>query len=347
MANNTSKENLRRFREDLATEKEMQDVSSRFSEGENDSELRQQVYSDFEQYIDDSPIVNFNLNYLLDRIHHTIHKRENRKKRSTVQRIYTWYSASAAVILIPLLIAGFLWYLGQNRGTSERQESVLSSTLFAPMGARINFTLPDGSSGWLNSGSSLQYEIPFQDNRQVVVSGEAWFDVAHDASHPFEVTAGSSKVKVLGTKFNVNAYPGENYIEVVLEEGKVEFSSDASGTPVILKPDERLVYTDSSIQISQADATKYSGWKEGKLIFRGDPMIDVAERIGRWYDVEIEIVDKDLEQYAIRGIFQDDSLEEVLQYLSMTSPITYKVKNREILKDGTFDKKKVYLYLKK
>ena len=104
------------------------------------------------------------------------------------------------------------------------------------------------------------------------MNGEAWFHVAKDKYHPFEITAGKSTVKVLGTKFNMNAYPEEKYVEVVLEEGKVEFTAPGIASAIEMKPDERLTYTSDSVNISSTEPFKYSAWKEGKLVFRGDPM---------------------------------------------------------------------------
>ena len=75
----------------------------------------------------------------------------------------------------------------------------------------------------LNSGSKLSYSLPFNNNRQIKLEGEAWFEVNHDEDHPFEISTGNSTVKVLGTSFNMSAYPAENYVEVVLQKGKVEF----------------------------------------------------------------------------------------------------------------------------
>jgi ferric-dicitrate binding protein FerR (iron transport regulator) len=154
-------------------------------------------------------------------------------------------------------------------------------------------------------------------------------------------------VKVLGTKFNLNAYPEENYVEVVLEEGKVEFAVTGSTAAVEMEPNERLVYSSNAVHIASTDPSKYSAWVEGKLMFRGDPMPEVARRIERWYNVQVELVDKDLEKDVIRGIFQDDSLEEVLDYISMTSPLRYRIIERKALEDGTYQKKKVLIYRKK
>ncbi len=337
---------MKRFSKGLSNAEETRHIYSLFSENEGKGEFKQHIQKEFNEYLKNHPDENHNLSYLLDRIHHTIHKNENRKKQTVVKRIFRWYSVAAAVLLIPILIAGSIWFVGKDQEEIIVAESPVISTLFAPLGSRISFSLPDGTKGWLNSGSSLEYHIPFNNNRQITVSGEAWFDVTHDANHPFEVTAGGSKVKVLGTKFNLNAYPDDNYIEVVLEEGKVEFSASGFSSDVVMKPDERLVFIDGAININVTDASKFAAWKEGKLVFRGDPMFEVARRIGRWYNVDVELGDKELEGYVFRGTFQDDSLEEVLRYLSMTSPIRYRIIDRKQRDDGTIQKRRVVLYKK-
>ena len=114
-----------------------------------------------------------------------------------------------------------------------------------------------------------------------------------------------------------------------------------------MKPEERLILNDGTINISVTDVSKYSAWKEGKIVFRGDPMDEVARRIERWYNVEVELVDKELKNYVFRGTFQDDSLEEVLRFLSMTSPIEYQIIDRQLQDNGTVQKKKILLYMKK
>lgn len=346
MINKIDIEKLERFSKGLSDAEEEKYIHSLFSKNEGNLEFKQHILKEFDEYLKNNQEEDHNLSYLLDRIHHAIHKNESRKKPTLVRRIYNWYAVAAAVLLIPMLISGGIWFLTQSQEETVIAEASVSSTLFAPMGSRISFTLPDGTKGWLNSGSSLEYSLPFNQNRQIAVLGEAWFDVAHDTDHPFEITVGNSKVKVLGTKFNLNAYPDDKYIEVVLEEGKVEFSVSVCTSSIEMKPDERLVFSDGAINIDKTEAAKYAAWKEGKLVFRGDPMAEVARRIERWYNVEVELVDKELEKYVIRGTFQDDSLEEVFRYLSMTSPITYRISDRKMLGDGTWQKQKVLLYKK-
>ena len=346
MISNIDIEKLERFSKGLSNAEEEKYIHSLFSENEGNMEFKQHILTEFNEYLKNHPEEDHNLSYLLDRIHHTIHKNESRKKPTVVRRIYNWYAVAAAVLLIPMLIAGGIWVITQNQEDMVIAEAPTTSTLFAPMGSRVSFSLPDGTQGWLNSGSSLEYQIPFNRNRQIAVLGEAWFDIAHDANHPFEITAGNSKVKVLGTKFNLNAYPEDKYVEVVLEEGKVEFSVSGQSTAIEMNPDERLVFKDGAIYIDKTEAAKYAAWKEGKLVFRGDPMAEVARRIERWYNVDVELVDQELEKYVIRGTFQDDSLEEVFQYLNMTSPIRYRIQDRKMFADGTWQKQKIFIYKK-
>jgi transmembrane sensor len=230
------------------------------------------------------------------------------------------------------------------RITTEQQ---VSSSIYAPLGARVSFNLPDGTTGMLNSGSHLSYSLPFTNNRQVKLEGEAWLEVKRDENHPFEISTGNSTVKVLGTSFNMSAYPAENYVEVVLQQGKVEFLDNKGDEKVTMLPSERLVFKNGNISKSVTDPAKYNAWTEGKLVFRGDPVAEVARRIERWYNVKVELADLELEKYSFRATFEDDKLEEVLRLLSMTSPIRYQITPRMLLADGTYEKEKVTICLKK
>lgn len=346
MINKTDIEKLQRFSKGFSDTEEEKYIYSLFAKNEGNREFKQHIQKEFNDYLKNHPDENHNLSYLLDRIHHTIHKNENQKKQTVVKKIYRWYSVAAAVLLIPVLIAGAIWFAGQNQKEIILAESSVTSTLYAPLGSRISFSLPDGTQGWLNGGSSIEYKLPFKNNRHIKILGEAWFDVAHDTEHPFEIAAGNSTVKVLGTKFNLSAYPEEKYVEVVLEEGKVEFFTPGLLSGIVMKPNERLVLSEGAVNINVSDASKYVDWKEGKLVLKGDAMSEVARRIERWYNVDVQLIDEELKSHIFHGTFQDDSLEEVFRYLSMTSPIRFRIIDRKILDDGTIEKKKVLLYKK-
>ncbi len=338
---------IERFIEGKADEIEKARVESLFLTGEDNYTLRYSLEKDWDIMLRDTSSSEVNLSHLLDRVHHIIWKNEILKRQKPLQKFLRIYMKAAAILLLPALLAGGLVYsyLGNySKTTDDRQ---VSSSIYAPLGSRVSFNLPDGTTGMLNSGSNLSYSLPFNNNRRIRIEGEAWFEVSRDENHPFEISTGNSTVKVLGTSFNLSAYPAENYVEVVLKQGKVEFQGNKSSEKVTIHPSERLVFQNGDISKSLTDPAKYNAWTEGKLVFRGDPMAEVARRIERWYNVKVVLVDKELEKYSFRATFEDDKLEEVFRLLSMTSPIRYKITERKLLPDGTYEKEKVTIYLKK
>ena len=121
--------------------------------------------------------------------------------------------------------------------------------------------------------------------------------------------------KVLGTHFNVIAYENENSEEIILEEGKVEVYSSQGKQLEILQPNQKLVLNNETRQFlkTQVEAEQYVSWTEGKLVFRNENMQQVAQRLGRWYNVEIEVRDPELLKYAFRATFIDEPIEEILK----------------------------------
>ena len=340
-------EKIERYINGLSDDKEKAWVESQFLNGEDNYTLRNLLKNDWDFMLRDSSPTEVDLNHLLDRVHHIIRKNETLKRQKPLQKFVRIYMKAAAILLLPLLIAGGLVYSFLSNTGKITTEQQVSSSIYAPLGARVSFNLPDGTTGMLNSGSHLTYSLPFNNNRKVSLEGEGWFEVSHDENHPFEISTGNSTLKVLGTSFNVSAYPAENYVEVVLQKGKVEFMDNNGDEKVTMLPLERLVFHDGKVCKSVTDPAKYNAWTEGKLVFRGDPMDEVARRIERWYNVKVELADIELEKYSFRATFEDDKLEEVLKYLSMTSPIRYKITSRKLLPDGTCEKEKVTIYLKK
>lgn len=342
----TDLEKLERYIDGQADDIEKAWVESLFINGEDDDTFRSLLEKDWNLIPDDSSPSNADLSNLLDRVHHIIRKNEQLKKETRFYRFTRMYMKVAAVLMFPLLIAGSLGYIYMNNKSQQVKERPSNCKIYAPMGARVSFHLPDGTVGMLNSGSSLSYSLPFSNNRQIALIGEAWFEVNHDVKHPFEITAGTSTVKVLGTKFNMCAYPADHFVEVVLKEGKVEYLNKEILKKAVIYPSERLVFQNGKISRSVIDPSKYNAWINGELIFKGDPMIEVARRIEYWYNIKVKLHDKELEKYSFRATFKDDNLEEVLRFLSMTSPIRYQITPRKLMSDGTYDKEKVTIYLK-
>jgi transmembrane sensor len=340
-------EKVTRYINGEADENETRWIESMLLNGEENEELRQLIETDWNHILTDNSYYEAKLKQIKNRIHDRIRSEEYHKRKTLLKKVLRIYSGAAAILLLPLIIAGYAGYTHFKGQTNIPDDQKTGTTIFAPLGSRVSFNLPDGTSGMLNSGSTLTYSIPFSDNRKVNLTGEAWLEVHHDENHPFEITSGSSTVKVLGTKFNISAYPTENYVEVVLEEGKVEYLNREASIDVDMFPQERLVFQAGQISKSITDVEKYNSWTEGKLVFRGDQMSEVARRIERWYNVKVELSDKQLEKYTFRATFIDDSLEDVLRFLSMTSPIKYTVVPSTLLNDGTYEKEKAIIHLRK
>jgi ferric-dicitrate binding protein FerR (iron transport regulator) len=152
---------------------------------------------------------------------------------------------------------------------------------------------------------------------------------------------------VLGTQFNVLAYETEKSEEIILKEGSIEVYSKQGKRLVGLVPDQKLSLNTENRQFktNQVEAEQYVSWTEGKLVFRNESMQLVADRLGRWYNVEIEIADEDLLKYAFRATFIDEPLEEVLKLLARTAPIKYKEIKRETSNDNTYKKRKFIVSL--
>lgn len=340
-------EKIDKYIQGISTEEEKAYVDSLFTGGENNPDLRDFIEKDWKNFLINTSGDEINLNRILDRIHHIIHFQDNQKKKSTVFRVLSVYRKIAAILLLPLILTGILLYITLSDRNDKFLTRDASVMIYAPMGSRVAFDLPDGTKGMLNSGSHLTYSLPFIHNRTINLEGEAWFEVTHDKQNPFKINAGSSLIKVLGTSFNLSAYQSENYIELVLLEGEVEFSNAKLDEKIKILPSERLILQNDIINKSAVDPLKYNAWINGKLVFRGDPMAEVVRRIERWYNVKVELADTELENYSFRATFQDDKLEEVLRYLSLTSPIKYQITPRQQLPDGTFDVEKVTIYLKR
>jgi transmembrane sensor len=338
-------EKIGRYINGLSDDKEKAYVESMFLNGENNPHLKKSLEQDWDVVLKDSSPTDVELGHILDRVHHIIRKKETKDNKKPMQKLVRVYMKAAAILLLPLLIAGGILYNYINKYKVSETSQLINSTIYAPLGSRVSFDLPDGTTGMLNSGSHLSYSLPFTKNRQVKLDGEAWMEVKHDAKHPFKINTGNSSLVVLGTSFNVSAYPSDNLVEIVLQQGSVEFR-DNTNNKVMMVPSERLVFHNGHISKSVTDPSKYYAWTEGKLVFRGDSMTTVAHRIERWYNVKVNLMNKELEKYSFRATFEDDSLEAVLHFLSMTSPIAYSITPRELLKDGTYKKEEVTIYLK-
>jgi len=338
---------IERYVSGVSDEEERKRVESLFLQGEEKLYFRDRLSRDWDLSLKEDSSVDIDLNQILYRIHSIILKNEDLKRRRSWNKLIHMYMKVAAIILFPILltVGGIYSYKSYMEQSVNSQYAV--STIYAPMGSRVSFNLPDGTTGMLNSGSKLSYSLPFARNRRIMFEGEAWFEVKHDAKHPFEISvAETTEIKVLGTSFNLSAYKSDKYVEVVLNDGKIEFQDKSCNKKILLSPSEKLLFQNNSANISTVDPAKYKAWTEGKLVFRNDPMSEVVRRIERWYNVEINLDNSDLDKYTFHATFENDNLEDVLKFMAMISPITYKISPGMMKTDGTFQKETVLIYKK-
>lgn len=203
-------------------------------------------------------------------------------------------------------------------------------------GGFYSIVLSDGSKVWLNSESQLEYPVFFiGKERRVKLSGEAYFEIAPDAEHPFIVETSGIRTKVLGTSFNIKAYEDENSINTTLFTGKVDVASLKDSTcHTILRPGKQANWdpTSRQINVQDADLKRVLAWKEGMFAFYREDIKVVTRQIERWYGVKfIYPTDTSKEQYTFSGRFsKDEKLENILRELTFIGGPQFKIEGNEV-----------------
>jgi ferric-dicitrate binding protein FerR (iron transport regulator) len=333
-------EKIDRFFKGEYSDKDASYVDEVFCDKNKEKELEHHLRKQWLELSGDNDESDRNLDLILYRIHYNINTRLSAQKVWSFNNLIKWTLRIAGILVLPLIIIlGIQTY----KNIFLKKETWVE--IKAPAWTRAQFSLPDGTTGWLNSNSSVKYNGNFNTHRQVTLNGEAFFDVFKDKKRPFVVNTNEVNVTVLGTRFNIASYENENNVEVVLEEGKMVFNNREMKSSCTMNPNDLVVYNktkkDFSTEVVQPN--KYLSWTEGKLIFRNDPLDVIARRLERWYNIDVEVnggVDKDL---RLRATFVDESLEEVLDLLKRSLPIVYRIEDRNLLPNGIYPKKKVII----
>jgi transmembrane sensor len=267
------------------------------------------------------------------------------------------YAAVITILLSASLAFLYIWKGQQyTSGIEEFYE------IEAPYGSKTSIRLPDGSRIMLNAGSKLTYNKDFGfRSREIHLEGEAYFNVE---KHRFPMIVNTSHiaVKVLGTEFNIKSYPDEDFIETTLVEGAIHIESivDPNVPVIMLQPNERILYykprheiqervfvadnylSDTIPEIAPAESIKpfrltrnvdvstTVSWKDGKYLFRGESLENLAVILSRRFDVSITFEDEEVKNYTYSGTIGDFPIEQVLDALTLTSPITYRIKEKNV-----------------
>lgn len=201
--------------------------------------------------------------------------------------------------------------------------------MVVPKGAYYTVVLADQTKVWVNANSKLTFPNAFSGTeRRVKIEGEAYFDVSHDALHPFVVEANGTEVRVLGTKFNVNAY--NDRVRTTLEQGKVELLS--KGQKTLLNPGQHGEWNGEKFDINKANLAKELAWKNKEFRFENDDMIQIAYELSRWYDVQVKFAgDIDMKKQYSGSMSRDLSLAKVLNVLQFGSDFDFEIRDKELI----------------
>ncbi|MCG2613520.1 FecR domain-containing protein [Terrimonas sp. NA20] len=225
---------------------------------------------------------------------------------------------------------GLLVYTAPSSLKNEAA-SVSYNTISTPNGGEFKIVLSDGSKVWLNAASSLRFPAAFTGKeRNVELSGEAYFEIAHNASQPFTVTAAGTTTRVLGTHFNIKAYNDEEDVTTTLLEGSVRMETGQQQKN--LTPGQQALIRNGAkkIDVSAADVDDAVAWKNGYFTFRNENIRDIMRRISRWYDVRVTY-EAGVEASAFGGTFsRTKSLKQLLKSLEITNTIHFKIEGKNV-----------------
>ncbi|NDV58300.1 FecR family protein [Bacteroides sp. 519] len=263
----------------------------------------------------------------------------NRNQKSFIYQ----FQRIAAILAIPLLCTT-LYFLLQKEADHYLE-------FRTNPGMVASFKLPDNSEVWLNSSSYLKCPVNFSGNtRKVHLEGEAYFAVTKSKKQKFVVeTASDVKVEVLGTEFNVEAYPDDDYISTTLVTGKVEvkyYSQEGRETSQILHPGERAMYNKKNLlfESEEVPVLVNVAWKDMKVVLRKTPLEEMIKILSKRFDVDFIILNKDLKNNTYTGTFDEQQLDDVLEGLKLSTGIRYRIITCKSNEHGVKKKKQVELF---
>ncbi|MBR6054794.1 MAG: DUF4974 domain-containing protein [Bacteroidales bacterium] len=258
----------------------------------------------------------------------------------------------AAALFIPLLAGAIYLFIErkaavENFNEASRQVELLSSqtpgfvTYFANPGTKSIVVLPDSSVVRLNGNSKLivpQTFSPLQ--RELSLSGEGYFEVTHHEDWPMLIhTPKGVSVNVLGTTFDLSAYENDAALKLTLVEGKVTITEEKTNHIHEVRPNQEIRISDRSVEgisalaapeIKKADIKKSTGWINGELIFDNTPMPEVAQKLERWYGVNIHISDNDILKYHFTATFTTESITRVLDLIRFSTLLDYDINGTDV-----------------
>jgi len=359
---------ITRYLENRCTNEEEQQLYELLTSSENGKLLEEVLLvhlNEFREDQNENPSVDFHriYNELLSEIKHRETRDSERQlllKRIRLRRMAFGGLAIAAVFCIAFFL-GTLFSQQKKEIGSDQSLTATYTEIKAPLGARSEIRLNDGTEVILNAGSSIKYSSDYNSlNRDLVLEGEAYFKVARNSDLPLIVDAGNLNIKATGTEFNVKAYSDEGIIETTLVIGEVEISQKGNndkGQVMVLKPNQKAIYAQQSDQLtmekikeiepqaiksvkintdnllvsSKTDVEQVTAWTKNKLIVRSENLESLCTKLQRKYNVTFVFHDKEIKKHRFSGVLLDETLQQVIDVIKLTAPVDYLIDGKTVI----------------
>lgn len=298
------------------------------------------------------------------------------KEKELKNRSFPFFLRTAAIWLLFLTSGSFLTWLTMRDSSKQIGGQMLSVSI--PHGTKSYLVLADGTEVWMNAGTTLKYPGVFSSKqRDIYLSGEAYFKVASNREWPFVVHTTELNIKALGTSFNVKAYPAEKFVTTTLVEGIVKLENGKRKFSYTLKPKQELVFLkeqitnisgkknlvnsnldNSNYEIGEIEERKDAiiktnvntenavSWKENRWKIKGETLENLSVMLERRFNIEINLLSEDIKGFKFTGIIENETIDQLLKYMSYTIPIKYEINKGtvDLLIDSTLkEKNKIHI----
>jgi transmembrane sensor len=328
---------------------ELNELMAAFSDSVYYEEILNELWLQSENPFDKQPELNFSLNRHLLKFKDDFAPVEKDGTYNGIKKYKILIGLTAALFVI--FSIGFIFF-------SKKDKSRPNIYIVASKGLRKKISLPDGTMVWLNADSKLSYNSNINQNseRIVYLTGEAFFDVAHHQSHPFIVRTNKLSIKVLGTAFNVKAYPEDKKSEATLIRGSIELSiNDRNQQKILLNPTEKFALIDEKclktkdknpdakrnvtliinhinpVRIGDRAYIEETSWKDSVLVFKNESFEELKPKLERWYNVEIHLNSIQPKSYRFTGILKDENIKEALTAMQLIKPFNFKLNQHDVI----------------
>lgn len=334
MNNNRFERLLDRYLANIATDEEQAELMSMIHEGSNDDTVRRAIDSMLgKNHVDETMDADSARRVLKGILGSGSQSAGEHPSQTSVK--WTWYAAAAVLLIVT---SAGSWYYQKQRAPVQPVAVAAQETEQAIFKGKQYVHLPDGSTVLLNDGSRLTYTPNFgEQDREITLTGEAYFDVKHDPLKPFRVITGKITTTVLGTSFNVTAYPEQREVKVTVTRGKVQVRGENRLLGVIT-PDQQISVNTVTYDFVQRslNAETATAWQREYLILDDVSLSEAAKTIGRKYNVRITLRNEHLKNCRISATFlKGESLQQMLTVVSAVVQATYVIEpNGDVAIDG-------------